>query len=69
MSVLKNGICGIKENVPDELMVVYNGIKYYPVAYELSFDKGQPTHTAILHDLQANSITSADLERVTKYEP
>ena len=69
VSVLKNGICGIKENVPDELKVIYNGIAYYPVSYELSFDNGKPTHTAILHDLQANSITSADLERVTKYEP
>ena len=38
VSVLKNGICGIKENVPNELMVVYNGIKYYPIAYESSFD-------------------------------
>lgn len=70
VSVLKNGICGIKENVPDELTVVYNGIKYYPVAYELSFDdKGNVKHTAILHDLKVNSITSADLERVAKYEP
>ena len=70
VSVLKNGACGIKENVPDELMVVYNGIKYYPLAYELSFDdKGGVRHTAILHDLYANSITSADLGRVTKYEP
>ena len=69
VSVLKNGICGIKENVPDELKVIHNGIVYYPVSYELSFDNGKPTHTAILHDLQANSITSSDLERVTKYEP
>ena len=69
VSVLKNGICGIKKNVPNELMVVYNGIKYYPVAYELSFDNGKPTHTTILHDLKANSITSADLWKVTKYEP
>ena len=69
VSVLKNGICGIKENVPDELKVIHNGIKYYPVAYELSFDNGKPTHTTILHDLKINSITSADLERVTKYEP
>ena len=70
VSVLKSGICGIKENVPDELMVVYNGIKYYPVAYELSFDdKGNVKHTAILHDLKVNSITSADLGRVTKYKP
>ena len=67
--MLKNGVCGIKENVPDELMVVYNGIKYYPTAYELSFDKGQPVHTAILHDLKANSIMNADLGKVTKYEP
>ena len=69
VSVLKNGICGIKENVPNELKVIYNGIKYYPVSYELSFDNGKPTHTAILHDLKANSITNADLKRVTKYEP
>ena len=69
VSVLKNGISGIKENVPNELKVIHNGIEYYPTAYELSFDKGKPVHTAILHDLKANSITSADLERVTKYEP
>ena len=70
VSVLKNGICGIKENVPDELKVIYNGIIYYPVSYELSFDdKGNVRHTAILHDLYANSITSADLGKVIKYEP
>ena len=68
VSMLKSGILGIKENVPDELKVVHNSIIYYPVAYELSFDKGQPKHTAILHDLQANSITKCNLERVAKYE-
>lgn len=69
VSVLKNGVCGIKENVPDELMVVYNGINYYPVAYELSFDdKGNARHTAILHDLNANSIINADLRKVKKEE-
>ena len=69
VSVLKNGICGIKENMPDELKVIYNGIAYYPVSYELSFDNGQPTHIAILHDLNANSINNASLEKVEKYEP
>lgn len=69
VSVLKNGICGIKENVPNELKVIHNGIEYYPVAYELSFYKGQPVHMAILHDLKANSIMNADLGKVTKYEP
>ena len=68
VSMLKNGICGIKENVPDDLKVVHNGVVYYPVAYELSFDKGQPTHTAILHDLKANAIIECNLERVEKYE-
>ena len=70
VSVLKNGICGIKENVPNELKVVYDDIQYYPVAYELSFDnKGNVRHTAILHDLKVNCITYADLKRVMKYEP
>ena len=64
VSILKSGICGIKENVPDELKVIHNGIEYYPTAYKLSFDKGQPVHTAILHDLKANSITNADLRNV-----
>ena len=67
--MLKNGICGIKENVPDELKVVHNGIIYYPQAYKLSFDnKGGVLHTAILHDLKANSTTYVRLERVVKYE-
>ena len=68
VSVLKSGICGIKENVPDDLKVIHNGIIYYPVAYELSFDKGQTRHTAILHDLKANSITHAKLDRVDKFK-
>lgn len=69
VSMLKSGICGVKENVPDEFKVVYNGIVYYPVSYELSFENGKPEHTSILHDLKANSITRAELERVAKYEP
>ena len=66
VSVLPGGIFGIKQSVPDDLKVVFNGIVYYPVAYELSFDKGQTVHKAILHDLKANSITYADLNRVDK---
>lgn len=65
VSVLKNGISGIKENVPDELKVIYNGIAYYPVSYELSFDdKGNVIHTAILKDLKANSLLYCRLEDV-----
>ena len=68
-SVLPSGICGIKENVPDDLKVVHNGIIYYPQAYKLSFDnKGGVLHTAILHDLKANAIIECNLERAEKYE-
>lgn len=66
--MFKNGICGIKENVPDDLKVIHNGIVYYPVAYELSFDKGRPKHTAILHDLKAKNIIECNLEKVVEYE-
>ena len=66
VSVLKSGIFGIKENVPDDLKVIYNGIVYYPVAYVLTFDeKGNLQHDVILHDLRANAITQGKLERVT----
>lgn len=68
VSVLSERICGIKDKVPIDLLVVYNDITYYPEKYTLSFDKGQPIHTAILHDLYANAITQAKLERVRKYE-
>lgn len=67
VSIFKNGICGIKQNVPDELKVIHKGIAYYPVAYELSFENGQTIHKAILHDLKSSSITYAKLERVEKY--
>ena len=68
VSVLPGGVFGIKQNVPDDLKVVHNGIEYYPISYKLSFDNGRPAHTAILHDLKANSIMNANLETVTKYE-
>ena len=66
-SVMKSGVLGIKENIPDELKVIYKGVVYYPVCYELSFYNGKPTHTAILHDLTTNSVTHADLNKVDKY--
>lgn len=68
VSVLPESICGIKGKVPIELLVVYNGITYYPEKYILSFEKGNAIHTAVLHDLYANAITESRLERVTKYE-
>ena len=68
VSMLESGIYGIKKDVPNELKVVYDGVVYYPVCYELSFYNGKPTHTAILHDLTTNSVTYADLSKVDKFE-
>lgn len=45
----------------------YN-IKQNVPPYELSFNKGETKHKAILHDLKANSIICADLSRVDKYD-
>lgn len=50
VSVLPSGVFGIKQNVPDNLKVVYDGIAYYPVSLDISFDKdGRVINTAIIH--------------------
>ena len=56
----------IKQNVPPELLVKHDGKVYYPQSYELSFDKGETKHKAILHELKANAIICADLSKVNK---
>ena len=38
VSMLKSGICGIKQNVPPELLVKHNEIVYYPVFGERELD-------------------------------
>ena len=53
----------------DDCIVVYEGIKYYPQYDKVGYDEfGKVVNIAILHDLYANSITDADLEKVMKYE-
>jgi hypothetical protein len=68
VSFLQEGIFKIKQNVPDELKLIYNNHTYYPEGYKISFSKGTPLHYAILHDITTNSITYAELEKVDKYE-
>lgn len=64
-AVMKKGIHDIIKNIPDELAVIYNNIRYYPYGYELSFDyQGNAIHKGILHSLTTNSITTVNLERV-----
>ena len=51
-------------HIPDDCKVEYDGTTYYPQAYELSFDKGETKHIAILHDLKANSVMRCMLDAV-----
>jgi hypothetical protein len=51
--------------IGEDVMVELDGTKYYPKAYELSFDGfGNPYHRAILKDKKANSILYCKLEKV-----
>ncbi len=59
------GLYRMKVDVPERLQVEYNGVKYYPVGYELSFNKdGSVRHVAIIHDLKANSVCHVALKDV-----
>ena len=69
VSVLTGGIFGIKQNVPDNLKVVYDGIAYYPVSLDISFDKdGRVINTAIIHSLRANSVIEINLKDIRPSE-
>lgn len=51
--------------VAPEDTVEYNGTRFYPYGYELTFDaQGKTIHLAILHDLKANSVLRCRLEQV-----
>lgn len=59
------GQFGVALNVPDCLRVLYKGIEYYPFSYELSFNQnGDTIHIAVLHDIKANAVIRAPLERI-----
>ena len=66
-AILPKKICGIINQISPELIVSYNGIRYYPYKYELSFTpRGDIKHTAILHSLFSNSVQYAELQKVIK---
>lgn len=47
------------------VIVTYNGGKYNPIAYQLSFcPDGKVRHTAVLKDITANSLVYAKLSDV-----
>jgi hypothetical protein len=64
VSVLPETIMHIKTAIPPELTVLYEGIQFYPVGYEMTFKQGISQHTAILHDMKAHSTVKVDLNKV-----
>jgi len=59
------GLYYMKINVPERLQVEWDGRKYYPQGYELSFNRdGSVRHIAIIHSLTANSICHVPLNDV-----
>lgn len=66
-ATLPRGTYGTRQMVPEYRKVNVNGMTYYPQGYLLEFDyDGRALHTAILHDLHANSIITCPLEKVIK---
>lgn len=66
VAMLPRGVCDAKE-APPKLQVKFNGVAFYPIGYKLTYTKyGKPSHTAILHDLKANSILECDLLKVER---
>lgn len=69
VAMLSDGIFGTKQNVPDDLKVVYDGITYYPFERVAKFDKqGNLILSARLHDLKANCVIEALLNDVEEYK-
>lgn len=51
--------------IPPECILEYRGIRWYPYEYIMGSDgNGNYTHTAVLHDLHANSTARADLKEI-----
>jgi hypothetical protein len=69
VAILSSGVQNLKQNVPDNLKVIYDGISYYPVSLDISFDKcGNVINTAIIHSLYANSVIERNLKDIELYE-
>ena len=64
VSTYPSKVCGIIENIPENMLVEYGTSVFYPVGYKLTFKEGKPQHTAILHSLKANSVIECDLQKV-----
>ena len=67
-SALPETTMHMKTQIPPELTVLCDGIQFYPIGYEMTFKRGISQHTAILHDMKANGVIYADLQKVERYK-
>lgn len=51
---------------PSGVRVLFDGMSYVPLGYEMMFENGKPIHRAVLHDGNANSVVYAQLEKVKR---
>lgn len=58
-------------SIPDRLLVKLNGADYVPMGYRMDFEPrtGNPIHTAVLHDLLADSIIGASFSEIEPKVP
>lgn len=66
VSTYPSVVCGIIENIPENMLIEYATSVFYPVGYKLAFKSGKPQHTAILHSLKANSVIECDLGKIKR---
>lgn len=68
VSRLPEGFNYMRQNVPEKLTVIHDGIRYYPYRLICCYINGERKLRAVLHDLEANSTNEVPLEEVTKGE-
>lgn len=54
-----------KKNIPEDILVVYDGIRYIPRWYTLGFENGATKHYATLEDVKAFAVCTAPLSGLT----
>ena len=62
-------MCQKNSVYPRSCKIIYHDAEYYPLALYIWFDdKGNPHNTAVIEEVNANSITYGKLQEVEKYE-
>ena len=52
------------EYIKNKTIVSFDDVEYYPTAYILRLNDGKWCHSLELHDLNADSVTIADMGKV-----